>query len=127
MTPEIFALSRPYLTIYTQSEEPQARDAPPVIRSALSLASSNEKPDGDSDSADDDDDQADDDADTPPRQTTSAASSAAKPKQEEVIDIEADAHGSAGGVFLRRAIVRIDPSNPKGYSVLDWRRADSPG
>ena len=38
MTPEIFAAARPYLTLYSDLESPDAKTAPDVIRQALSLA-----------------------------------------------------------------------------------------
>src|SRR5262249_50687065 len=38
MTPEIFATVRPYITIYTQRDAPDAKNAPLVVQHALALA-----------------------------------------------------------------------------------------
>ena len=38
MTPEIFAAVRPYLTIFTESEAPEAKNASPLVQRALLIA-----------------------------------------------------------------------------------------
>ena len=43
---------------------------------------------------------------------------------QPVIALEVTARTPGGGVFVREAVLRLDPSASKGYVVLDWRRGD---
>jgi hypothetical protein len=46
--------------------------------------------------------------------------------------VEALAHSSDGGTFVRRAVIGVNADagnaqeNPKGYRVMDWRRGVLP-
>jgi general secretion pathway protein K len=118
MTPQLLTRARPYLTLYTEKDQPAATNAylSPIVARAIALSAREEALA-----------ETNDDPDAPP----SARPSAAPPPQpgvmlkpeEEVLDLEITAHSADGGVFARHAVVRIDPSTPKGYAVLDWRRS----
>lgn len=106
MTPEFFAASEPYLSIYTASDAPDAVTAPAIIRRAMALASDKNSLQAAIATA-----------------TTSAASPpvTASAGAPSVVDVEVTARSSDGGVFVRRAIVSLDPDSPKGYQLLAWR------
>lgn len=125
MTPEIFAAARPFLTIYTQAEAPDAKTAPPAIRRALQIAEQIRR---ESDVTHEPGDETDEAA---AGSSDSASPSASEPASEDlagsdkpvIADIEVTARHS-GGAFVRRAVLKLDPGNPKGYAVLDWGRGD---
>ena len=129
MTPDILSRFRPYLTIYTQSQVPNAKDAPPIIQHALALAAGS----------------AGEAADLPtaPAVASAPASSAAMPQVAEnpmssspgqarpegdahMISVEATARGRDGGVYVRFAVLRLDAASPQGYKILDWERGSLP-
>jgi hypothetical protein len=58
-----------------------------------------------------------------PEDAGPAVRAAGKPPQT-VVHVEVTARPPEGGVFVRDAVVKLDPANPKGYAVLDWRRGD---
>src|SRR5215471_9904458 len=134
MTPELLALVRPYLTIYTSNAEPDETRSPPLIRRALALAQRDAKIEVERDAA------AETAAGEMPAQMAPADKEAAaeqasnaeedqKPaapakggssRNGDVLDLEITARSSDGGVFIRHAVVQLDPGSPKGYAVLDW-------
>jgi len=134
MTPELLAAVRPYLTIYTSNAEPDAKGAPLLVRRALALAQQEPEPDMGSEVAPGNSppqmDQADDAQEAkqaPSVATTNQAPvSPAMPNasKAEVLDLEITARSSDGGVFVRHAVVRLDPAKQRGYVVLDWSRGN---
>jgi general secretion pathway protein K len=109
MTPGILASVRPYLTIYTQSGEPNGKNAPLTVQRALALAE--QMPDENTDQ-------------TGPQPSTagSATAKAAGEQDERLIAVESSGRSLDGGTFVRCAVLRLEPDNGKGYAVLDWRR-----
>jgi general secretion pathway protein K len=122
MTPEIFASVRPYLTIHTGNGQPDGKNAPRLIRQALSLAIR------ESDGIAGPTDNLLRNPDVPEVGATAPANadSAAIMSEpaETVVEIEVRALDADGGIFVRHAVMRIKPENPKGYVVLDWVRGD---
>ena len=106
MTPEILALVRPYLTIHTESTEPNGNNFPVVVQRALALAARASMID----------------AGTEREAAPVAASSGVS--NEDIVRVVVTARASNGGVFVRDAVLQLDFANPKGYVVLDWRRGD---
>src|SRR5262249_33023176 len=120
MTPDTLALARPYLSIYTQSGQPNAEGASDVVRRALALAKQKirageaaaEGDDADQDNADDDDsgDDAGSDAGKPDtaqdKDDSDDAAQSQAAHDERVIDVEVYARSADGGVYLRHAIVQ---------------------
>jgi general secretion pathway protein K len=39
-----------------------------------------------------------------------------------IVTVDATGRSFDGGLFARRAVVKLDFDNPKGYEILDWRR-----
>ncbi|HEX3487415.1 MAG TPA: hypothetical protein VHT51_20330 [Micropepsaceae bacterium] len=144
MTPETFAAVRPYLTIYTDDEAPDPKNAPPVIQQALLLAARQTPEDaaGPPDPSQPVTSGADaapanpnlsqnPDAPPPSPQPAPGAAQAIDPTMpgamkspQSIIGIDITAVSTAGGTFVRHAVVRLDSDNPKGYAVLDWQRGD---
>jgi len=130
MTPDILAAARPYLTIYTETAAPDAKNAPPVIRRAIVLAAR---------ASPEEDDGADDTADAapaaqpaaplppqagappPPQPAPSQARAKPLPGEDRLIEAEIVARSRNGGVFVRYAVLRPGAKDGKAYSVLDWR------
>ena len=130
MTPEVAALIRPYLTLYTDEDAPAPALAGPLVKRALAIAAREERA-ADSESAQPASmPQAGFDPDAPSVQAPAAAqtnTAAAKPKSDvPIVALNIVARSADGGVFVREAVIRIDPSAPKGYAVLAWRRGDLP-
>ena len=130
MTPEIFAAVRPNLTIHTDGEQPDAKNASLVVQRALLLAA--QEPNDSADAGADDDSATEDSASAAPSTAGAAApapaaqtpaAAVAKPP-EAVIDVDVTAQSTDGGVFVRHAVLRLEPENPKGYAVLDWQRGN---
>jgi general secretion pathway protein K len=118
MTPDTLARVLPYLTLYTQSPEPNTNSAPLIIQRAVAL----EKVFSTGDE--------EDDSDTSPAAPAQGAAQAqdgggAKP-EERVIAVDATGHSRDGGVFLRHAVLHLSTNSPQGYDVLDWRRGGLP-
>jgi general secretion pathway protein K len=122
MTPERFALIRPYLTIYTQGDEPDAKNASPVVQRALLLAAKlppvDADPQPDSDSVD-----TDPAADSAGPAAPAPASKAGN-ASESVVEVTVTARSDDGGTFVRHAVLRLAEDGPKGYATLEWRRGD---
>jgi general secretion pathway protein K len=114
MTPEALALVRPYLTIHTDSAQPEAQGAPSTVRRALALAAR---------AAVDGGGQSDGPAPEEATARTSSASLSAGP--QKIVRFEIVARISGGGVFVREAVLKLPADHPKGYVVLDWQRGDS--
>jgi len=113
MTPAIFAAVQPYLTIYTEADAPDPTVAPTLIRRALDIAASLAA----------DDNAAVNSAAGQPNQAQAPAAQDAD--QPVIADAIVTASLPGGGVFVRRAILQIDATDPKGYIVRDWRRIDA--
>ena len=132
MTPEIFAAVRPYLSLHTSRDEPDPQNAPAIVQRTLVLAAREkrtvqsaraskaaERPAPMADDPDAPPAAAADDtqpAPAPPISFTATKSDMA------VAAVEIIAKPIAGGLYVRHAVLRMDPANPKGYVVLDWRR-----
>jgi general secretion pathway protein K len=136
MSPEIYAAVRPYLTIYTVGE-PMTENASPVVQRAIALAvrKSTDNPATVEDTTarsitQSDATQNDPEAPPPPDARSAPAAEASAPNADRteipVVKVVVDAQVPADGVFIRQAVLRLDPTNPKGYSVLDWQRGDLP-
>jgi general secretion pathway protein K len=126
MTPEIFAAVRPYLTIFTEDGEPHAANAPLVVQRALMLAARQPADSGSQSEAGEAEEPDDSGADTgaaAPAEVASEPAAGNKPAQT-IVSVEITASTGAGGVFVRQAVLRLDPANPKGYAVLNWRRGE---
>ena len=117
MTPAIFASVRPYLTIHASAPAPDGKKAPLLVQRAITLAARTQD-DGE-------------ETDTPPPATPSLGTPPAQappkapaqtPQDEQVIAAEITARSREGGVFVRTAILRLEPGDAKAYSVLDWQR-----
>jgi general secretion pathway protein K len=108
MTPRILASVRPYLTIHTQAGQPDRNYASPLVRQAIDLARLQSRASAEG-------------AVTP---ANSSAAVAAGNPAETIFEIEAKALTVDGGIFVRHAVLKIDPSSPRGYAVLEWRRGD---
>ncbi len=106
MTSDILASARPYLTIYTEGSPPDPRTAPEIVQRALAIAGMS-------------------DGNTAQGNAGAPAAAAAPPAAPTVVDIEATGRGDDGGVFVRHAVVALDPAQAKGYDVLAWERGDA--
>jgi general secretion pathway protein K len=104
MTPALLSSARSYLTIHTQTAEPNVRFAPQVIQRAVALAKRG-SPDDSQEAPD-----------------AKAGDTQQVPVEERLIAVQVVARGRDAGVFVRYGVLRLDPENPKGYTVLDWQR-----
>lgn len=124
MTPQIFAAVRPYLTIYTETGMPDPSDAPALVQRALVLAEREpvtEPPIGAGTAPDAT--VADNSGATNPDKSA-APPGAASGEPETVLSVESIARLPDGGIFVRDAVMKIDPDSPKGYDLRDWRRGN---
>jgi len=129
MTPEILTSVRPYLTIHAEAAAPDAKVAPLVIQRALALAAKAAKEDSDEEDA----------SASPPAAPAGQAAAqpaagtapppaavpGAKPAASadmRMIEAQVTARSRDGGVFVRYAVLKLEPQGSKAYSVLDWRR-----
>ena len=112
MAPEILGLVRPYLTVFSDADRPDARRAGVVVRRALALVA----PSG----ADPTNAQRADGARPAPAAGVDAPVSPAS-----VFRLISSARTADGAAFTREAVVRLNRSSPKGYVVLDWRRREA--
>jgi general secretion pathway protein K len=117
MTPEILSSVRPYLTIHTESERPNGKNASQLVRQALALTV---RESGDTAIP----------IEISARETVDAtlangtpAATTDKP-EETIVEIEVNALAAGGGIFVRQAVLKIDPASRTGYVVLDWRRGE---
>ncbi len=107
MTPEILSKVRPYLTLYTTSDQPDPRHAPVLVRRALALAAQDP----------------DDAAGTAPPPEPGPAQDAEKANAERIVSVRVTAKSRNGGLFVRQAVLRLTTENKKGYRVLEWERS----
>jgi len=126
MSPTILALVLPYLTIYTSDDEPSAKLLSPVVRRAVALAArAGTEPQMETGAASPaKSNQVELGPDDPDRvvPVEAAAEQADAQSPSDILSLKITAREPGGGVFVRNAVVRIDPRNLKGYVVLDWRR-----
>ena len=134
MTPEIFTAVRPYLTIYTQREAPEPRNAPPIVQRALALAAQQlrgvEKatpPPPAPASTPQMEDRDDAEAGAQGVRAPAPSPQAVGPviATETIVAVEAIARGVAGGTFARHTVLKLASGSPKGYAVLEWSREQS--
>ncbi len=92
MTPEIANALRPHLTLY-QYADPDPSLADPVVLQALKQLPGGANVQG-----------------LPPGLTGGL----------QTVAFIAEAHGSRGGIFTRRAVLRIGPAFERGFQVLAW-------
>jgi general secretion pathway protein K len=130
VTPELLALARPHLTIHSHVDRPDGMGASPVIQRALLLAPAT----GDGTLAegvrqvarsDDPTLTADQRAATEAAEQEAALREAEESAGARIFAVEATARAASGGIFVREAVIRIAPTAPKGYVVLDWRRGET--
>jgi general secretion pathway protein K len=107
MTPAIMASVRPYLTIYTQEPGPDGKNAPPLIQRAIALAARQPVDDGE--------------AEATPEAKPEAKPQAAHP-DDKLIAAEITARSRDGGVFVRTAVLNLEPQGAQPYFVLQWER-----
>jgi type II secretory pathway component PulK len=105
MTEKILAKARDYLTVDSGLQKPTLPLAGRIVRRALEIA-------GERTTSVD-------------RSKTATASAGANPERLTV-DIVSSARTKDGAVFIRDAVVRIDPANEPGFAILHWRRRDIP-
>lgn len=109
MTPEILSRVRPYLTLYTTSDQPDPRHAPVLVRRALALAAQDAEG-----------------ATSPaPPPESDPVPGAEKENAERIVSVRVTAKSRNGGLYVRRAVLRLTPESGKGYKVLDWERLAS--
>jgi general secretion pathway protein K len=108
LTPEILSQARPYLTVDSGSPKPSLPHADAIVRRALDLAGNKTAPQ----------------APQPPQ--NGAAPGANQNVSGQLVDIMSTARSKDGAVFVREAVVRIDPASPPGFAVLRWQRRDAP-
>jgi general secretion pathway protein K len=137
MTPEIFAMASPYLSIFSEPDGSVTQNASPVVLDALQLAVSRRKTREAAEEAAADQPEAGavslapgDDQEMPdeqeemdePDQPDAMADAMAGPPETVILRAEVTARTNDGGVFVRSAVLRLDAAKPKGYTALDWRR-----
>ena len=122
MTPAILDLVRPNLTIYTQTDRLNTKNASPLVRRAVELSLR--------------------DANRIAGLSHGLPLSSAVPEKSEagwasttstfisgtpaetIVEIEVRAREPGGGIFVRNAVLKIDSSHATGYVVLDWHRGE---
>ena len=124
MTPAIMASVRPYLTIHTKSPAPDGKRAPLLVQRAIALAA--RLPAGGATGAQPGPQAAN------PAQPAGTPPPAASPPQpaapqaaagdEKLIAALVTARSNDGGVFVRYAVLKLEPQDSQSYSVLDWQR-----
>ena len=126
MTPEILTAVRPYLTIYTSEAVPSHLEtvSAPVYR-ALDTVSHDPAANANGPAAAGAVPASNVPAPPPPPGVlpgSAGAPGVAADANAVIVTIEAIGRSFDGGTFVRRAVVKLDFINPKGYAVLDWRR-----
>jgi general secretion pathway protein K len=96
MTPQLLAALKPHLTLY-QFGDPDPSVADPVVLQALKQL---------------------------PSQFAQPAFPPGLTAGLQTIAVTAEAHSASGGLYTRRAVLRVGPAFEKGFQVLVW---DGPG
>ncbi len=124
VTPQILAAVRPYLTIHTNAARPDGRYASTVVQRALLLAPDAPVQRTPAATVESEERQltADERAAAEEAEEQAIADAATAAADASVITLQITARSARGGVYLRCAVLRLDPRTPKGYVVLDWRR-----
>ena len=127
MTPAIMASVRPYLTIYSQTPAPDGKSAPLLIQRAIALAphlqvseQANAKPDAKPQAASAQ--QSPDPQQPANAQTPANAAPQQLPADERLIAAHVTARSRDGGVFVRYAVLKLQPQGSQPYTVLEWQR-----
>ena len=124
MTPEILALVRPHLTVFSEAARPDPRHASIVVRRSVALAAGWAEPvtgqpgrgqpgGGQLGGGQPGGGQPSGDAAVAPASTAT------------VLRVVSTARMNDGAAFTREAVVRLDRSSPRGYVVLEWRRGEA--
>ena len=124
VTPQMLALALPYLTIHSTSARPDGNGAPPVLQRALLFASARGDQQRDRAPASDDPTLTADERAAAEAAEQETAAAEADIRDAPIIALHVMARASGGGIFVREAVIRLDPMAPKGYAVLDWRRGN---
>jgi general secretion pathway protein K len=127
MTPDALAKVRPYLSLYTSTNEPNIKGAPAVIQRAMALDRlfSGGVNGGDSDEGDSDTDS----QTAQPKEPgggPGAPAGADRTEDERIVGIDAVGRSRDGGVYVRHAVLHLPSANAQGYDVLDWQRGSLP-
>lgn len=110
MTPEILGLARPYLTVFSDAARPDARRAGALVQRAVALAAAGSDATG---------------ARRQDGNQPAGGGADAPAPTAPVLRVVSRARTGDGAAFTREAVVRLDRSSPKGYVVLEWRRAEA--
>jgi general secretion pathway protein K len=134
MTPALLDAVRPYLTIYTEEPVPThlALAAAPVAKAVDAAAhdpatNSSGVTQGDlsnQQQAQPSQPQAEPPPGPPGAPGSPAGATAAQ--DAAIVTVDVVARSFDGGVFARRAVIKLDFDDPKGYKILDWRRVSLP-
>jgi general secretion pathway protein K len=103
MTETILAKARDYLTVDSGLPKPRLQQAGRIVRRALEIA-------GERTTAVD--------------ESKTASGSASGNPERLTVDIVSRARTKDGAIFIRDAVVRIDPATEPGFAILHWRRRD---
>ena len=60
-------------------------------------------------------------SETQERKQVNGLTVTADKSEETIVEIEVRALEAGGGIFVRYAVLKIDPASPTVYVVLDWR------
>ena len=99
MTPELLDAARPHLSIYATAAVPAQSASDPLVAAVVADVQGT---------------------------TGDGAVTSAGPAAKLTVSIMAAARGRRGGVFVREAVVRLDPASPGGYVTLRWARGQLP-
>ena len=101
MTPDILVALRPYLSTFSTAAVPESPSAAPLVHRAVERF-----------------------------RGTSAASGVTRlgvgGAIPGVVAVSVVAHADAGAVFIREAVLRVEPQALKGYVLLAWRQGELP-
>jgi len=100
MTPAIMASVRPFLTLYSKEPAPGGKGAALVVQRVLALAARSAEG----------------------GETPQVSGGKSAPADEKLIAAQITAHSRDGGVFVRTAVLSLEPQGAQPYSVLDWER-----
>ena len=101
ITPDVIAALRPHVSVYATSPLPTPGTTDRVVSAAVADFQS---------------------------RTNDGGQSRNNPtnRQDRITaSIVSEASSAEGAVFIRDAVVRVDPAVPKGYVALRWGRADA--
>lgn len=101
VTPEILAAVRPYLSTFSTAAVPDSEAVPPLVQRAVEIF-----------------------------RGASAVSSVTRLGVRGtipgIVAVSVVARTDKGAVFIREAVLRVEPQVPKGYVLLAWRQGELP-